>query len=258
MPGRWAPSRPAFLLYARAHGPAPTEDLSRQRRASRRQRSPLHPSFQSLRWDDVRMTATVTTTTAARHARTRPARRARRQQAFGELEVVRDAWLSVAPGEFVTIVGPSGCGKSTLLQHRGWAAGAGRRRDLAGRRAGAAPAGARGATCRRRDALLPWRTVLDNAILGLEVAGVARSVARERALALLAAFRAGRFRATSIRPRSRAACASAPPSCAPCSTERTAAAARRAVRRARRADAALDAGVAARPLGGAWPHDPAW
>jgi NitT/TauT family transport system ATP-binding protein len=106
---------------------------------------------------------------------------------FGELEVVRDAWLSVAPGEFVSIVGPSGCGKSTLLNIAAgllepdageiWLAGA-----PAPRRLG------RVAYMPQRDALLPWRTVLDNAILGLEVAGVARGVARERALALLPRF----------------------------------------------------------------------
>jgi len=36
--------------------------------------------------------------------------------AEGELEVLRDVHLSVAPGEFVSVVGASGCGKSTLLR----------------------------------------------------------------------------------------------------------------------------------------------
>src|SRR5438094_2666871 len=35
--------------------------------------------------------------------------------AFGPVEVLRDLWVEVAPGEFLAVVGPSGCGKTTLL-----------------------------------------------------------------------------------------------------------------------------------------------
>jgi polar amino acid transport system ATP-binding protein len=37
-------------------------------------------------------------------------------KAFGDLEVLRDIDLTVAPGEVVTLIGPSGSGKSTLLR----------------------------------------------------------------------------------------------------------------------------------------------
>jgi multiple sugar transport system ATP-binding protein len=40
----------------------------------------------------------------------------RLHKAFGAVEVIRDASLEVADGEFVVFVGPSGCGKSTLLR----------------------------------------------------------------------------------------------------------------------------------------------
>src|SRR5690242_18086231 len=51
----------------------------------------------------------------------------------------------------------------------------------------------------QRDNLLPWRTVLDNAILGLEVEGMGRKEARERARELCVRFGLGEF--TSALPR---------------------------------------------------------
>ena len=135
------------------------------------------------------MAATVMTTEATHHSSPAAGQLDVRgvSKGFGELPVVHDAWLTVELGEFVTIVGPSGCGKSTLLNIAAgllepdageiWLDGA-----PASRRLG------RVAYMPQRDALLPWRTVLDNAILGLEVAGVARATARERALALLPRF----------------------------------------------------------------------
>ncbi|MDL2408600.1 ABC transporter ATP-binding protein [Rhizobium calliandrae] len=38
------------------------------------------------------------------------------EKSFGEMAILRDLSLSVASGEFLTILGPSGCGKSTLLR----------------------------------------------------------------------------------------------------------------------------------------------
>ncbi|KAA1036496.1 ABC transporter ATP-binding protein [Pseudonocardia sp. EV170527-09] len=106
---------------------------------------------------------------------------------YGDLPVLSGVSLDVAPGEFVSLVGPSGCGKSTLF-------GA-----LAGILDGATVTGdvevdggpVRGAPfglMPQQDLLFPWRTVLDNTALGLEVARVPRREARERARALFEPF----------------------------------------------------------------------
>ncbi len=92
---------------------------------------------------------------------------------------MRDTTLTVAPGEFVSVVGPTGCGKSTLLNMA-----AGLLHPTAGvvsvfgeplhginRRAGYMFQG---------EALMPWRSALANVTAGLEFAGVpgAEAVAR--------------------------------------------------------------------------------
>lgn len=88
------------------------------------------------------------------------------------------------PGEFVTLVGPSGCGKSTLLRIL-----AGLIRPSRGqvRFAGEPLHGPRpdiGIVFQHAN-LMPWRTVLANVRLPLEIAGVPRREADARARAML-------------------------------------------------------------------------
>ena len=89
--------------------------------------------------------------------------------------------------EFVSIIGPSGCGKSTLLNIvAGLEDPDSGRLELDG-----APAPHRLGLVGympQKDLLLPWRTVLDNAILGLEIHGVSRREARRRAMELVDDF----------------------------------------------------------------------
>jgi ABC-type nitrate/sulfonate/bicarbonate transport system ATPase subunit len=106
----------------------------------------------------------------------------------GGVEAVDDVSLEVAEGEFVSIVGPSGCGKSTLL---GMLAGLIEPTTgsvvLDGEQVAGGPLGRVG-YMPQRDLLMEWRTTLANATVGLELAGVGRTAARERALAELPRF----------------------------------------------------------------------
>jgi ABC-type nitrate/sulfonate/bicarbonate transport system ATPase subunit len=106
---------------------------------------------------------------------------------FGELEVLRHLSLEARAGELVALLGPSGCGKSTAFRILTGATAATSGEVLLD---GARCDGTAGAFAYmpQSDALLPWRRVLDNATLGLEVRGLARRVARERVRPLLATF----------------------------------------------------------------------
>jgi ABC-type nitrate/sulfonate/bicarbonate transport system ATPase subunit len=109
---------------------------------------------------------------------------------FGAVKALDGLGVTIAPGEFVTVVGPSGCGKSTLFnivagleepdvggqivfQEKACKA-----RDLLGRVS----------FMPQRDLLLPWRTVIDNAILAVEMEGMRRRDARAVALKMLPEF----------------------------------------------------------------------
>lgn len=107
--------------------------------------------------------------------------------ALGETRVLDDINLHVVEGEFVSILGPSGAGKSTIFRLL----------------TGALPLQSGQITCAgeplcarngsfafmpQRDALMPWRRIIDNLTLGLEVQGVTRKAARAQVLPLLADF----------------------------------------------------------------------
>ncbi len=92
--------------------------------------------------------------------------------------------LTVRPGEFISLVGTSGCGKTTLLRIID---------GLDDADAGEIVLDGKRLSGVSQDMsyvfqdinLLPWRNVLDNVALGLEVRGVGKKQRRERALEVL-------------------------------------------------------------------------
>jgi NitT/TauT family transport system ATP-binding protein len=114
---------------------------------------------------------------------------------FGDLEAVAPTDLVVTPGDVVTLIGPSGCGKTTLLRMiaglesptagaiaiDGVSAGDARRR----KRIGFVP---------QAPALLPWRTVEDNARLLLDLNRAANRSTTNDPVPLLERVGLGEFR----------------------------------------------------------------
>jgi NitT/TauT family transport system ATP-binding protein len=90
---------------------------------------------------------------------------------------VASTTLAVAPGEFVSVVGPTGCGKSTLLNvgagllqpSSGEVTVFGEPLDGINRRAG---------YMFQAEALMPWRSALENVIAGLQFRGMPDADAR--------------------------------------------------------------------------------
>lgn len=98
------------------------------------------------------------------------------RRSFAGGPVVLDGMnLDVAPGEFLAILGPSGCGKSTLLRMIA------RLIQPDSGQIVTEPAAPRTAFVFQDAHLLPWRTVLDNAALPLELLGVGREQRYEAA-----------------------------------------------------------------------------
>jgi ABC-type nitrate/sulfonate/bicarbonate transport system ATPase subunit len=110
----------------------------------------------------------------------------------GDIAALTPVSFSIAEGSFVSVIGPSGCGKSTLFN------------VIAGLQpptGGAVLIDGEDATgtigrvgyMLQKDLLLPWRTVLDNVVLGMEVKGITRQRARATAHPYLARYGLGGF-----------------------------------------------------------------
>jgi len=102
----------------------------------------------------------------------------------GEVKALHDVSLEVFEGEFVSLVGPSGCGKTTLLRILGGLLQADKGRVRIDGRTLSEPRREIGFVF-QNPTLMPWRTVLQNVTLPLEVQGRNGDDSRSRAMELL-------------------------------------------------------------------------
>jgi ABC-type nitrate/sulfonate/bicarbonate transport system ATPase subunit len=102
--------------------------------------------------------------------------------------------LAIESGRFVSLIGPSGCGKTTIFNIV-----AGLLEPSSGRVMidGEEATGTIGRVgyMLQKDLLFPWRTVLDNVVLGMEIQGMKMAEARAHALPLLQRYGLGGYEA---------------------------------------------------------------
>ena len=115
-----------------------------------------------------------------------------REEGEQRYTAVASTSLHVGAGEFVSVVGPTGCGKSTLLNvgagllqaSGGQVRVFGEPLDGINRRAG---------YMFQSDALMPWRSAIDNVMVGLQYRGMPDAEARAQAQAWLERVGLGEF-----------------------------------------------------------------
>src|SRR5215813_9348322 len=102
----------------------------------------------------------------------------------GSVQALSSVSLVANPGEFVSLVGPSGCGKSTLLKV---IAGLMLPSSGAVRVNGELVKGSNASigVVFQSPLLMPWRTVVQNVLLQIDIRGLPKSEYRERAMNLI-------------------------------------------------------------------------
>lgn len=92
-----------------------------------------------------------------------------------ENELIKEISFSLEKNEFLSIVGSSGCGKSTIIKIIG---------GIENKKSGTIK-GLKTAYMPQRDLLLPWRTVLENILLPVELNKKSVKEGREKAISYL-------------------------------------------------------------------------
>ncbi|MGC5328836.1 ABC transporter ATP-binding protein [Brevibacillus sp. SYSU BS000544] len=106
---------------------------------------------------------------------------------YGQHEILHNLSFSVNQGEFISFIGHSGIGKSTLFQLTSGLIEPSEGQILLDGQPSTKRLG-KVAYMPQQDLLLPWRTVLENALLPLEIQGVPNDQARKKVLEQLPHF----------------------------------------------------------------------
>ena len=103
------------------------------------------------------------------------------------IEAIKDIELEIYDKEFLSIVGPSGCGKSSLLSILS------NLEKASGGTTKFANDNIKIGYMLQTDSLFPWRTILDNCLIGLEINGSLNESNKNRVIELLKTYGLGEF-----------------------------------------------------------------
>lgn len=98
-----------------------------------------------------------------------------------EIVAIEDISLNINKGEFISIVGPSGCGKSTLLSVLSNLEEKSNGEILLNKNL-------KIGYMLQKDSLFPWRTILENCLIGLEITNSLNDTTKKRVIRLLETY----------------------------------------------------------------------
>jgi NitT/TauT family transport system ATP-binding protein len=110
----------------------------------------------------------------------------------GTVTAVSNVTFSIRDGEVVSLIGPSGCGKSTLLNIGSGLYAASKGQTFVDGERVEGPS-AHVAFMLQKDLLLPWRTIRENVMFGMQIQRHSRADCRRRADELLTNFHLAEF-----------------------------------------------------------------
>jgi NitT/TauT family transport system ATP-binding protein len=103
----------------------------------------------------------------------------------GKVNGLLNASFDVKEGEITVIIGPSGCGKSTLLRIFAHLIEPTKGKIIFQGKNNSKPKNSKFGYIFQRSTLMPWRTIIDNVVLPLEINGEKKEIMNEKAIKLL-------------------------------------------------------------------------